>query len=100
MARNEYSGGHPRLWVRITLLHRGYSQNGLGPNKLSPGTWRFGSANKELLANWLGGRTNSFPKILQGILFLFLLVYDFSDHFFFFLVIPYSFYFSLFLVFL
>ena len=33
-----------------------------GPNKLSPGTWRFGSANKELLSNRLEGRVISPPK--------------------------------------
>ena len=56
-----------------------------GPNKLSPGTWRFGSANKELLSNRL-------------FCFRFLLVLIFLTIFFL-LVIPYSFCISLFSVF-
>ena len=55
-----------------------------GPNNLSPGTWRFGSANKELLSNWLGGRVIP-PQRSPARFFLVFIsaCLDFPDHFFF-----------------
>ena len=76
VARGRGFESHCRLGVILKLAW--------GPNNLSPGTWRFGSANKELLSNWLGGRVIPPPRSpARFFWFLFLLVLIFLIIFFF-----------------